>query len=91
MEDPADKIDDLSVDDLIDILLQNEDGQGDDLGMTTIELCDATNLSRKTIRHRLRRLRRSGRLCVSSVLRESIDGRQVRRPSYYLVKENPAD
>lgn len=79
-------IDPLTQDELLAVLLEAERGQAPETepGLTTEELQRLTGLSRLSIRRRLATLLREGRITVTRVRRQSIDGRLFLVPAYRL-------
>lgn len=80
----------ITNDDLVLALLERQQIQADDGGLTVTDLIDKTGLSCRAVRNRLKVLKSQGRLQVVDVQRIAIDDRRMTIKAYRLLsgKEN---
>lgn len=80
----------VTVDDLIAALLEAQQPmEGNPHGALTMsEILARTGLAGNKVLLRLRELKREGRLGVTKVAREALDGTLHPRPAYYLVRDS---
>jgi|TARA_Y100000310_G_C20583778_1_gene764336 hypothetical protein len=85
---------DKNLPDPLEALLSEVSGGGSESdgseGLTSEQMMDATGLSSGSLLRKLRRLKREGRLDVSKVMRESLDGKARPHTVYAMKKADDA-
>lgn len=78
----------ITLDDLIAALEQAQHGeQGDEVGLSTDELCALTGWTDKKVREALRELATAGRLRVRKRRQRNLAGDWTRAPVYWVAAE----